>query len=144
MIVCDQPQRVGPWVCERAGGSWVNGRGSAIGLEHAGELIAGVLYEDWNGAHVVCHIAATGNWASRQYLGTIFDYPFNQLGVNRITVPVESANQACIRMVRHMGFEQEATLLRAGRTGDLLLFRLFKNDCRYLKGKYALSPSRHQ
>lgn len=130
---------IGPWVCLRAGGTWVHGRGSAIGRYQDGELTAGVLYEDWNGANVVCHIAGEGNWANRAFLGVIFDYPFNQLKVKRITVPVSSGNVKSINLVTRMGFELESTLAQATPDGDLHLFRMWRDDCKYLRGKYALS-----
>jgi RimJ/RimL family protein N-acetyltransferase len=130
---------VGPWVCEKAGGTWVAGRGTAIGWDRGG-LVAGVLYEDWNGANVLCHIRAEGTLANRHFLGVIFDYPFNQLGVRRITVPIASDNAPCIRMVTNMGFRLEATLKHAAPNGDLLLYRLFRDECKFIKGRYALPP----
>ena len=99
--------------------------------------MAGVLYEDWNSASVVMHIRGEPGWACRQFLAYIFDYPFVQLGVKRITAPINSTNFDCIRMVSHMGLTHEATLKNATTDGDLLIFRMFKDDCKYLKGKYA-------
>jgi RimJ/RimL family protein N-acetyltransferase len=114
----------------------VSGRGSAIGRVVDGELVAGVLYEDWNGTNVVCHIAGDGNWASRLFLGVIFDYPFNQLNVKRLTVPVSSVNAKSINLVTRMGFELECTLEQATPDGDLHLFRMWRDDCKFLRGKY--------
>jgi RimJ/RimL family protein N-acetyltransferase len=108
-------------------------------MDESGKLMAGVLYEDWNGANVVCHIAGEGNWATRDFLGVIFDYPFNQLKVRRITVPVNSDNEKSINLVNRMGFQLECTLAQAIPSGDLHLFRLFRDECKFLKGKYALS-----
>lgn len=128
---------IGPWVCAGTGGSWCEGRGRAIGLKKDGEIVAGVLYEDWNGANIVCHIRGEGNWASKLFLAVIYDYPFNKLGVKRVTVPIDSTNEKCIKLVKHMGFTLESTLERATSFGDLLIFRMFKEDCKYLKGKYG-------
>jgi RimJ/RimL family protein N-acetyltransferase len=136
--LCLDPAIVGPWVCAEAGGTWVPGRGTAIGRLKDGKLIAGVLYEDFNGANVVCHIRGEPDWATREYLGVIYDYPFNQIGVRRITVPVCSTNKKCITLVTHMGFTLESELVGATRLGNMLLFRMFKEECKYLKGKYAL------
>lgn len=139
MRLCLDANIVGPWVCARAGGTWVAGRGTAIGkLDDTGKLAAGVLYEDWNGANIMCHIAGEGNWATRDYLGVIFDYPFNQLKARRITVPVASTNLKSISLVTKMGFALESTLAQATPDGDLHLFRMWKDECKYIKGKYAL------
>jgi RimJ/RimL family protein N-acetyltransferase len=128
---------VGPWVSEKTGGTWCAGRGQAIGKLVNEKLVAGVLYEDFNGANVVCHIAGEGNWADRHFLGVIFDYPFNQLKVRRMTAPINGNNVKSIKLVEHMGFELESRLEQATLDSDLLLFRLFKDECKYLKGKYA-------
>ncbi len=127
---------IGPWVCEKAGGQWVAGNGQTIGLLKDGELVAGVIYEQFNGANIVCHIRGEPGWANRKYLATIFDYPFNQLRVNRITVPVNGKNETSKRLVTHMGFELECSLARANPDGDLLLFRMFREDCKYLRKPY--------
>ena len=141
-MLCLDAARVGPWVCERAGGTWIPGRGTAIGRLVDGELVAGVLYEDWNGANVMCHIAGAGNWATRHYLAVIFDYPFNQLGARRITVPVSAKNDKCIRLVKSMGFHLECRLELATLDSDILLFCMFRKQCKYLSGRYGVANAR--
>jgi RimJ/RimL family protein N-acetyltransferase len=138
--LCLDASIVGPWVCDRAGGTWTPGRGTAIGKINTltGELQAGVLYEDWNGANIVMHIAAEGNWATKKFLGVMFDYPFNQVKARRITVGICSTNKKCIQLVERMGFTLEYKLAQATPSGDLHLFRMFRNECKYLEGKYAL------
>ncbi len=135
-VLCFDASIIGPWVCEKAGGSWVANRGTAIGQIQDGALTAGVLYEDWNGVNVVCHIRGDGSWANRGFLNIIFDYPFNQLNVRRITTPICSTNIKSINLVQKMGFALESVLARATPDGNLLLFRMFKEECRYIKGKY--------
>lgn len=132
MLLLD-PDVIGPWVCARAGGTWVQGRGSAIGWVKDDLLVAGVLYEDFNGANVVCHIAGEGRWANREYLWTIFDYPFNQLKVGRITVPIASINTKAQNFVEHLGFEREAILRGAHPAGDLIIYKMTADKCRWLE-----------
>ena len=133
---------IGPWVSERTGGTWTPGRGTAIGkVAHDGTIQAGALYEDYNGANIVCHIAGDGNWATREFLRVIFDYPFRQLGVKRITAPIASTNVKSVNLVTRMGFTLECTLAQATPDGDLHLFRMWRDECKYIKGKYALSRS---
>ena len=133
MNLCLDARIVGPWVCEKAGGTWIEGRGTAIGKFKNGELVAGVLYEDYNGAQVLAHIRGDGNWACREYLRIIFDYPFNQLKVRRITVPIASHNTKAINLVEKMGFQLECVLSQATPDGDMNIYRMFRDDCRYLK-----------
>lgn len=127
---------VGPWVSEKTGGTWCKGRGTGIGRLKDGKLIAGVLYEDFTGANVVCHIAGDEGWATRKFLGIIFSYPFNQLGVKRITAPVNSTNAKSILLMHRLGFTLEATLTQVIPDGDLLLYRMFASECRFLGDRY--------
>lgn len=131
-MLCIDADFIGPWVCARAGGAWIKGRGTAIGWIKDDQLVAGVLYEEFNGANIVCHIAGVGNWANRQYLWTIFDYPFNQLNVKRITVPVADSNEKSKRFVEHLGFEREAVLRDAHPDGDLIIYKMTADKCRWL------------
>lgn len=135
-MITNDVRLIGPWVAEKTGGTWCYGRGSGLGKIKDGRLVAGVLYEDYNGANVVCHIRGEPGWADRRFLGIIFDYPFNQLNVKRITVPVNSTNKESIKLVRHMGFTLEATLKDACVNADLSIYAMFKNECKYLDERY--------
>lgn len=109
-----------------------------IGWQRDGRIIAGVAYANWNGPNVECHIASdrSRNWMTKRFLWTIFDYPFNQLGVRRITVCVGEGNVESTRFVKHLGFILEAKLQGAHPTGDLQIFRMFANECRFLQVKH--------
>lgn len=128
-------ERIGPWVCERAGGQWMPGRGTAIGLERDGELVAGVLYEDFNGANVVMHVASDGTrqWLNLEYLHKCFEYPFAQLGCARVTGIVPSANEAALHFDMRLGFEVEARLEGAHPDGDLIVLRMKREECRWIR-----------
>lgn len=126
------------WVARRTNEFGRFGTDIGIGWAKAGQLVAGVAYADWNGPNVVCHIAAEGRrWATREYLGVIFDYPFRQLGCKRITVCVGEGNTASRRFVEHLGFTLEAELAGAHSTGHLRIYRLWSGECRYLGAPYA-------
>lgn len=135
-IITDENERVSQFVAKRIGLNRDFASYTTVGLEKDGELIAGVIYTEYNVSNIVCHIGAVGKqWLDREYLWYIFYYPFMQMKVNRITVVVESDNFESQRFVKHLGFELEATLKDAGRSGDLLIYRMFKKDCRFLEKK---------
>ena len=126
------------WIARRTNEFGSFGTEIGIGWAREGRLVAGVAYADWNGPNVVCHIAAEGKrWATREYLWTIFDYPFNQLKVKRITVCVGEGNAASRRFVEHLGFTLEAELAQAHSTGHLRIYRIFAGECRFLGAPYA-------
>jgi hypothetical protein len=132
LIVLNQNERIGPWVTQRAGGQWTPGRGQAIGWESSGELKAGVLVEDWNGASCSMHVAGEGNWADPEYLEFIFRYVFNQLKCNCVFGVVSAKNEKALKLVRHLGFEEVIRLEEAHPDGDLVLLRMWKEDCKWV------------
>lgn len=103
-------------------------------------LCAGVAYCEWNGVNVVCHIASDGSkrWLTREFLGTIFDYPFNQLKAKRITVCVGEGNSASRKFVEHLGFILEAELAGAHPTGAIRIYRMWREECRFLRMRNGL------
>lgn len=124
---------VGPWVAARTKGSWTPYRGTAIGLRVGGELVAGALYEDWNTVNIVSHFAAEGNWAvHRKFLRHIFDYPFRQLKVKRITCPVAESNMITRQFIEKLGFEFEFMLQDAHPDGGIILYKMTPENCRWL------------
>ena len=125
---------VGPWVARKIFGPW-NGS-PAIGLERHGEIVAGVIYENWNRRSVTCHIAVQG-LMTPAYLGAIFHYPFIYLGCDKILAPVSEGNEESIRFVENLGFQEEARLHDAHPDGSLLIFTMTKAACRFIGERYG-------
>jgi len=123
------------WVARKTSEFGCFGTEIGIGWQKNGEIVAGVAYANWNGPNVECHIASDGSrkWLTREYLWTIFDYPFNQLKCDRITVCVGQKNTDSNRFVKHLGFELECRLESAHPTGDLLVYRMFRHQCRFIQ-----------
>lgn len=134
MILVGRDEIVGPWIEFRAKAKWVPGLSSTIGLVRDGELVAGCLYDDYNGANVNMHIASDGSrsWLNKEFLWYSFYYPFEQLGCKRVTGLVPSSNHDARRFDEHLGFVLEAALKDAHPDGDLLVYRMFRADCRWL------------
>jgi RimJ/RimL family protein N-acetyltransferase len=138
-IIWDQPERVTQFVAERASDIGKFEHCTAIGLEHDGELVAGVVYEYHTGPSVFAHVASEGplNWLTPAGLAAVFRYPFIQLGCNRITGFVRADNAAAKRFDEHLGFRREGVMRQACRDGcDLIVYGMLKSECRFLEGKY--------
>lgn len=105
-----------------------------LGLERDGELIAGVLYEGYNGVNVWMHVATTpGKKWTMEFLRYCFYYPFVELGCKRVSGYVEDSNEAAKRFDEHLGFTREAVLRGAAADGgDVILYVMRREDCRYL------------
>lgn len=109
----------------------------ALGLVRDGRLVAGVLYEGFNGRNVWMHVAAepSRRWMNRQYLWYCFHYPFNEMGVDRVSGYVNASNTAAIEFDEHLGFQREAVLRGAAPDGDdVFIYVMRRNDCRFLRG----------
>jgi len=130
-------------VCERTHGTYVEG--TAIGLERDGELIAGVLYDHYNGASMAMHVAAEGKqWLNREYLWFCFYYPFEQVKVKKVIGIVPSTNTQALRFDKHLGFREEARIVGAAPGGDLVFLTMTRDECRYLErdhGKQKLAAA---
>lgn len=138
MIVFDV-DRLGPWVAQRTGGKYYAGSGHAIGLERNGQLVAGVLYDNYTGRSVQMHVASdgTGRWMTREYLRICFDYPFNQMKVNKVIGLVDSTNAEAIRFDENIGFHREHVVTGAGKHGDLIIYSMTREQCRWLKENHG-------
>lgn len=137
--ILDQPKdwpRIDEFVAARTGSLKKKVDFSAIGIERDGKLIAGIVYSDFNGNNILADIAGEGKrWLTPELLWFMFYYPFEQAGAKRITACVEQTNIVSQQFVTNLGFELEGVMERAGRTGDLLIYRMFKENCRYLETK---------
>lgn len=105
----------------------------AISCLEDGEIIAGVVYDLYNGRSVNAHIwVHPDRTPSRAWYAAIFDYPFNRLGVDKIVGSVASGNSAARKLDEHFGFELEAVVRGYSEDGDLLLYTMTRAQCRVL------------
>ena len=126
----------GHWTAEKIEGGYFEARSRSIGLKRYGEFVAGVIYENWNRQSITCHIAIFGRLTPR-YLAVIFDYPFVVCDVKKIIVPVDATNLKSVILVENMGFKKEACIKDGMANGDLILYTLAKENCKYLKERYG-------
>ena len=78
------------------------------------------------------HVAGEGLWATKEFLHAVFDYCFNQCGCVRVTGLVASTNTKARHFDEHIGFVYEATLKKALPSDDVIVYRMFREDCRWI------------
>jgi RimJ/RimL family protein N-acetyltransferase len=130
----------GFWVSRHVGKLWFGSpHGRALGwYGDEGEIVAGVTFTNFDGANVWMDCAAEPGtrWLDRRGLWAIFHYVFEQLGCVRCSVMIPENNDKSLKLVQQAGFKYEATLERAAPEGkDMLIYRMFKEDCRWLGRK---------
>lgn len=122
------------WVARQTNDFGNFGCAVGIGWQRDGELVAGVAYNEFNGPNINAHIAAA-RALTRQFVRAIFDYPFNQAKVHRVTCLVGEGNAKSRRLCRHFGFTEETRLAGAHASGDLIVYRMLRNECKWLELK---------
>jgi RimJ/RimL family protein N-acetyltransferase len=131
------------WVAKRTHEYGNFGSATGIGVQRNGELIAGVVYNEYNGANINMHVAAVekSRWLSRTALQFFFGYPFNQLGVKRATALVGEGNTQSRRLVEGLGFRLEARLADAHPSGQLLVYVMRPEWCRWTEVRHELKAA---
>lgn len=115
------------------------GQCAAIGIVHRGQLVAGVVY-NWyrryeEGAVMEASIAAaTPKWATRQVLGAIFAYPFQQMQVTRLQVTCRKSNKHARKFVARLGFKMDGVARRLwDGKHDAVVYSMIPEENRWTK-----------
>lgn len=134
MIISHQHNRVGSWVMERNDSEWFAGRGVTLGLEDSkGNLIAGCIFEQFNGTNMFIHAASRPNSLNKEFLHACFHFCFIENSCRRISCVVDESNATCQRFVQRVGWTEECRMKKAGlNQGDLIVYRMTPFDCKWL------------
>lgn len=132
-LVVDQPERFIQFVASMTGSAaWSHAYGMGM-VDDDGQIVCGVVLEDYNGACACIHVAGIGkHWLNRTFLHAVFDYAFNQLKLKRLTGLVAQGNDAAYNFDIHLGFKVESVLKNAHPNGDIYLLVMRPEDCRFL------------
>lgn len=133
-IVFDK-EKIGQFLLEHEAWSGKTNFYQGIGIEEDGKLIAGVIYDSYEkGARISSHCAGIGKrWLTKTFLWMMFDYPFNQLKVNVMINTVSSNNKDSMRFTEHLGFKEVARIEGGASDGDLIIYALYKKDCKWIR-----------
>ena len=134
-LIFDQKEKVADYLIKKKAGNIFHNY-QAIGVEKDGQLIGGVVYDSYEAGYR-CAMSCAGEtgWLSRKNLQVFFDYPFNQLKVKVITATAISGNTESCRVLEGCGFKEMARIPDASAQGDLIIYAMYREDCKYLKGK---------
>lgn len=135
-MYCFDASIIVPWVEQEIGDEICGKDLRAIAQMDDGGIIAAAVFSGFNGAQFVISLAIKRP-PSKRFFAMMFDYPFNRAQANRLTAFIKSNNEKSIKLAQRLGFALESTLSQATLDADLLVFRLFKSECRFLNDKYA-------
>ena len=106
-----------------------------IHRERDGRILGGFIYSHWTRESCAMHMAGGDpHWISRYLAWAAFDYPFNQLGCNRVFGHFMETNVVSMGIARKAGFKPVAYIPGVYRhnVGKIIAV-LERDDCRYLK-----------
>lgn len=121
----------------RALGGWYSSMDSVAlaAVGPAGELRAVVAFTDFRRWSAEILVATDGSrrWLSRTFLRACCRYPFQQLGLRRLTGRVESTNERAIKLNTDLGAKREGVQRHQFGPNDAILFGMLREECPWLK-----------
>jgi len=134
-IISDEPDYVGHWM-EHSGAVIYRPGAVCIGLERHGQLVAGTLFDHFNGASMFGNIVITGP-IIRAWLVAFFHYVFIASRAQVLIGLVASTNPTSLHFVKHLGFTEAGAIPHAAPDGTLHVMTLQREHCRFLRRPYV-------
>ncbi len=98
------------------------------------KIVGGVIFSDYTGASIGIHVASFApDWIDKAMLWITFDYPFVQLGVNKLFGQVPASNAHALDFDLRLGFQVEHVVKDVFPDGDLILVSMYRDACKWLK-----------
>lgn len=137
MIYESDPNGVVRWMQSHDSHVAPSGEWHALGCVLDGRLIAGVVYDNYDGNSLWMSIIATDpRWCLPGNLEGIFGYPFLVAKVNRVSTLTSVQNIRSIRLQRGLGYRAEGILRQGFFDGtDAVVMGMTKPDCRWIGEK---------
>lgn len=109
-----------------------------------GRLLGGVIYEGLISNCIFMHQAGfEKTWLTPDLLWVLFDYPFNQLGLDKVCGTIPGSKVELLEFNQRLGFRVECVIKEAYKDGDLVIMSMRKRDCRWLRVKPKSIRSNH-
>jgi RimJ/RimL family protein N-acetyltransferase len=129
-LILGQDEAVGAFAAERLGVSITPPFTSMGIVDDADQLIGAIIYNDYNGANIEITVHAPG-CLNRRIIRAMAAYPFEQLGVLRLTSRTKRSNRVMCKLFPRLGFVFEATLKHyfgPSRGDDAIVYRMTRAE----------------
>ena len=129
-LIFDDKERVGAWVAKEVVQEAEWGSYYAMGAEVDGQIVSGIVFNNFNECNATCHIAVSKpNKLFLELLDHAFLYAFETCGLRRLTGLVEADNSKALKLDKHIGFLQESVMQEAGSEGqDMVVLVLWPQN----------------
>ena len=133
-LVFDQKERIGEWVAQKVGQQVSWGDFYAMGIEQDGSVVAGFVFNNFNGANATCHVAVEKpNRLLVKLLEHAAHYAFNVCKLKRLTGMVPSNEPHVLEFDKHLGFEEEFVMKDGAPGADMHVLVMWPDKCRWLR-----------
>jgi hypothetical protein len=122
VVVVDRKDLIGAWVAAKVGqtGSW--GDFYALGVMRGSTILAGIVFNNYNGANATCHIAIDKpGKATIKLLQAAYDYAFNKCKLKRLTGMVPTNEPHIIEFDKHLGWQEEFVMKDGAPGADMMV-----------------------
>lgn len=129
-LVLGRDAEVGAFASERLGVPIIPPFTSMGVVDDNEQLVGAIIYNGFNGANIEITIVGPG-CLTRRFIRAAFAYPFDQLGVLRLTGRTKRSNKTMCKLFPRLGFTFEATLKNyfgPTRGDDAVLYRMSRAD----------------
>lgn len=128
---------IAKWVLER-----IRSKGrffddyKAIGVFDDETLLGAVIYDGFTAKDCELHICLVDSrCVTRRVIRAVFDYPFRQLSLERVSANVLASNERSHEFVQRLGFVLEG--VKRMKTENVLMYGLQRHECRWLERNSA-------
>lgn len=129
-LVFDRSEEVAAYL-ERRLNTVLHAPYTTIGLEQAGRIVGGWLFNDYNGSNIEIS-AALDRPLTRGVIRAVAKYVFGQLRVRRVTARCRADNEKSAALIRRLGFAPVLYDPKYYPDGDALVFVLYRHQCRWI------------
>lgn len=109
---------------------------TSIGVERDGEVIGGVVLDNYNVRSICIHVAGQcgKSWLTRKFIAFVFGYVYDGLKCEKLIGIVPEGNVTARKFDESLGFTLETRITEAHPQGDLLIYSMLREQCKWLKG----------
>lgn len=135
-ILFGDDDRVCAWIAERIPGYQRRTHAQGIGVLRGDDIVAAVVFENWNGIHCEMSVAADpgSGWLTRNLARVCFHHAFHTLGCVAVSGVVAMSNADSISLATRMGCFPEAIVKFAAHDGsDLVILKMLREECRWIR-----------
>ena len=101
-----------------------------------------VLFNEYNGANIELTIYADRGMVTRTVIRYLAEYVFNQLKCRRLTVRTKKRNKSVLKLAPRLGFKYENVVSRYFPDDDAVVFRMLREDCKWIRQDANLDTAR--